>query len=187
MEVSGRLEVHGTISGKKLDEFLPNPSLEHSKEILADCTFKELIVEGVVKVENSLNGQDIATILADVVYEGNNESEIVVTGPKTFNNLVIQPNTKVTSNYINDVSIDNIMTTINELNLKDLMDNVIILKDNEIINVNSSIFFLDNVYAELVGLRGNLTTDFMNGLDLNEWILSTYPIHKDVYFEGKYN
>lgn len=112
VEVSGQLEVHGTVSGKKLDEFLPNPSLEHAKQILADCTFKELVVEGYVNVTNSLNGQNLKAVLADVVYESNSESEVVVTGSKSFNNLELQNDAVITSNYINGIAIESFMTTV---------------------------------------------------------------------------
>lgn len=108
IEVIQRLEVNGTISGQKLDEFLPNPTLELTKEILAGCTFRDLTVEGDVLVENSFGDYDFERVLMNAVYD---DEENVITGQKVFQNLEIKGNTKISSNFINDVNLTAIMTT----------------------------------------------------------------------------
>ncbi|KAG5684167.1 hypothetical protein PVAND_013408 [Polypedilum vanderplanki] len=112
MEVNKKLEVHGTIAGQKLDEFLPNPTLEFSNEIPAACTFKELIVDGLVKIENSFNNNDLETILSDVVYEvdSNDEEEVSIEAPKIFNEIDVSEDVLIPSNFINNIKLDNIMT-----------------------------------------------------------------------------
>jgi phosphoribosylformimino-5-aminoimidazole carboxamide ribonucleotide (ProFAR) isomerase len=37
LEVANKLEVNGTISGRKLDDFLPNPSLAESNSTTKNC------------------------------------------------------------------------------------------------------------------------------------------------------
>lgn len=111
LEVIKKLEVNGTIAGRHLDEFLPNPSLEETKEVLAACSFKELIVEGTVIVENTLNGENFESVLSDVVYESPDEPEVVITGPKTFTDLTVVGDVVIANNFINDVNLDNIMMT----------------------------------------------------------------------------
>lgn len=108
VEVIKKLEVNGTISGQKLDEFLPNPTLELTKEILASCNFKDLTVEGDVSVENSFNGVNFEKVLADAVYD---DDINVITAAKVFQNLAVKGNLNITSNFINDVNLKDIMTT----------------------------------------------------------------------------
>lgn len=114
LEVVNKLEVHGTIDGQKLNEFLPNPTLEETNEILASCVFKELIIEGTVKIENSLNDVNIEKLLSDVVYDNLNDDEldaVAINSQKTFINLQVDEDIGISSNFINDMNIDNIMTT----------------------------------------------------------------------------
>jgi cytoskeletal protein CcmA (bactofilin family) len=111
LEVIKKLEVAGTIAGRQLNEFLPNPTLQEVKEVAAACSFKEVIVEGTVTIEDTLNGQQLETILADVVYETNDDSEVVITAPKTFTDLEVKGDISVISNFINDRSLDNILMT----------------------------------------------------------------------------
>jgi hypothetical protein len=108
MEVVKKLEVNGTISGQKLDEFLPNPTLELTKEILASCNFKDLTVEGDLTVEKTFNGVNLENVLSDAVY---NDDVNVIAAPKVFNNLEIKDNLNISSNFINDINLREIMTT----------------------------------------------------------------------------
>lgn len=109
MEVVKKLEVNGTISGQHLDEFLPNPTLEIAKEILASCTFKELFVEGDVKIGKSFNKLDLEKTLTDVIYE--DDIEVVIAAPKEFLNLEVKNNLNISSNFINNVNLSDVMTT----------------------------------------------------------------------------
>lgn len=108
MEVVKKYEVNGTISGQRLDEFLPNPTLELTKEILASCTFKDLTVEGDVAIENNFNGLNLEKVLADAVYD---DKDAVITAPKVFTNLEVKGNANISSNFINDINLRDIMTT----------------------------------------------------------------------------
>ena len=111
LEVVRKLEVNGTISGKALDAFLPNPTLKEVREVSAACNFNELIVEGTVTIENQFNNQNLEKILSDVVYETQDGSEVVIQGAKVFKNLEIQGDLEVASNFLNDHKLDNFMMT----------------------------------------------------------------------------
>ena len=65
-----------------------------------------------------MNGQDIKAVLSDIVYETGNSEEIVITGPKAFKSLEIQNDASILSNYIDNVEIDSIMTTIGDQQVK---------------------------------------------------------------------
>lgn len=112
MEVVKKLEVSGTISGQQLNEFLPNPTLDVSNEILAACTFKELVVEGSVEIGNSFNQLNLVKVLSDAVYE--DSGEVTITAPKEFIDLNVQGNVNISSNFVNDINISDIMRTDNE-------------------------------------------------------------------------
>lgn len=143
MEVIKKLEVNGTISGQQLDEFLPNPTIEFANEILAACTFKELIIEGNVNVDNSFNGMGLEKVLTDAIYES--DIEVVITKPKDFNNLDVKGNLNVTSNFINNININNFMRSDieQEVNIERINGNV------KISNLKLRGFF-DDVNATLL-------------------------------------
>ncbi len=109
MEVLKRFEVNGTITGKKLEEFLPNPTLDRAEEIIAGCSFKKLTVEGEIKVEDSFSGKNLEAVLSDAVYDDHEEN--VIRAPKVFKNLEITKNTNIVSNFINNINLKSIMTT----------------------------------------------------------------------------
>jgi hypothetical protein len=109
MGVIKKLEVSGSIGGRKLDKFLPNPTLEMATEILSACTFRELTVEGLVKVEGNLNGKSLEVLLADVVYE--DQGEVLIKSQKTFNNLEASGNINIANGFINDIPINDILTS----------------------------------------------------------------------------
>lgn len=111
LEVIKKLEVNGTIAGRQLSEFLPNPTLQEVKEVASACSFRELIVEGVVTIEDTLNGQQLENILSDVVYETNDETEVIITAPKTFIDLEVKGDVAIANNFISDRSLDNILMT----------------------------------------------------------------------------
>lgn len=124
MEVVKKLEVNGTISGQQLNEFLPNPTLELANEILAACTFQDLIVEGNVVVDKKFNGLSLERVLSDAVYDDG--SETVITSPKEFLNLNVQKNANISSNFINDINLNDFMTTegVQEVNFDRLQGDV---------------------------------------------------------------
>lgn len=128
LEVIRKLEVNGTIAGKELHEFLPNPTLEETKHIIAACSFKELVVEGKLTIEDSLNGQKLESVLADVVYDIRDGSEVVISAQKSFIDLEVRGDVEVSNNMINDVTLDNIMMTDRdqELNFERIGGDVII-------------------------------------------------------------
>lgn len=111
LQVMKKLEVNGTIAGKELDEFLPNPTLTMSKEIPAACSFRDLVVQGKVTVENSWNGLKLEKMLADVVYETKDDIVVSIKAPKIFKNLEVKDDIAITSNFINDMNLDSILMT----------------------------------------------------------------------------
>lgn len=111
LEVTQSLEVNGTISGKNLDEFLSNPTLEQTNEIAAACSFRDLIVNGPIFIEESLNGENLELILSDVVYENSEGEDLIISAVKTFKNLEVQENVDIKSGYLNDINLDNVMLT----------------------------------------------------------------------------
>lgn len=111
LEVTQSLEVNGTISGKNLDEFLSNPTLEQINEIAASCSFRDLIVIGPIFIEESLNGENLELILSDVVYENSEGEDLIISAVKTFKNLEVQGNVDIKSGFLNDINLDNVMLT----------------------------------------------------------------------------
>lgn len=106
LEVMNKLEVNGTIAGRQLDDFLPNPTLNDVREIAAAASFNELVVEGEVIIEDTYNGENLEKTLSEVVYESIDESDVVIKGPKVFQNLEVLGDIQVASNFINDRSLD---------------------------------------------------------------------------------
>lgn len=107
-----KLEVNGTIAGQQLNEFLPNPTLKEVREVTAACSFKELVVMGKVVIEDSLNDQNLETLLSDVVYESQEtDTEVVIAAPKTFFDLEVKGNIGISSNFVNDQDLNNFALT----------------------------------------------------------------------------
>jgi hypothetical protein len=101
-----------------------------------------------------------------------NDPSIYVKGSKSFKSPVMAEK----GCYID---------TFNEINVKNMMENIVIMKSNEIVNIRSNIQLLGDFSADLVGLKGNLSTDFIDGLNLHDWIYGALPIHLDVDYESK--
>lgn len=68
-------------------------------------------MRGRVTIENSLNGQNLAAVLNDVVYETQDESAVVIAAPKIFTDLEVQGNVNISNNFINDLSLDKVVMT----------------------------------------------------------------------------
>lgn len=141
LEVTQSLEVNGTISGKNLDEFLSNPTLEQTNEVAASCSFRDLIVNGPIFIEESLNGENLELILSDVVYENSEGEDLFISAVKTFKNLEVQGNVEIKSGYLNDINLDNVMLTNVEqtIDLKGPMNGDIIFENLKVSGVYDGI------------------------------------------------
>jgi hypothetical protein len=124
LEVTERLEVNGSISGRNLDDFLANPNLLQTTDVKSACQFRDLIVDGPIIIENTFNGLNLAKVLDSVVY---NDEEAVIDSVKTFQNVEFVDRLNVSSNLINDFNMDNFMIADEEqkIDLKTLQGDLI--------------------------------------------------------------
>lgn len=127
LEVSERLEVNGSISGRNLEDFLANPSLLQTNEIQSACHFNSLIVDGPIIIENDFNDMKLREVLEDVVYD-DESSEI--NSKKVFQSVEFSGGLEITSGFINNNQVENIMLTDKEqeVNLKFLQGDILFSK-----------------------------------------------------------
>ncbi|CAG9800989.1 unnamed protein product [Chironomus riparius] len=176
------LKIAGTVNVNKLyvkDKFNQKSAQDLENVYLYEKGSMTHTINSDVKfVQNSnirnlntpfLNKLNVSYWLSDLIRY--NDQNIYVKGAKSFRSPVMAEK----GCYID---------TFNELNVKNMMQNIVIMKKNEIVNIHSNIQLLDDFYAELVGLKGNLTTDFIDGINLHEWIHNALPIHLDVEYEN---
>lgn len=98
----------GTISGRHLDEFLANPTLNETNFVTSNCIASSIEVDGSVYVSDTLDGVALDDILSDVVYK--HEPVSVVKAFKTFKSLSA-PSIRLTSSLVNSIPFDDFVTS----------------------------------------------------------------------------
>lgn len=170
---------NGTISGRHLDEFLANPTLNETQFVTSNCIVNSIEVDGSIYVQHTLDGIALDEILSDVVYK--HEPISIVSAFKTFKTLSA-PNIRLTSNLINGITFDDFVTSdtvqhfkvnkiygnviFNELFLEGLFDyiNVTELDQNSI-----KLFGEQYTEAELIFERDNQAISIeVNELEIRE-------------------
>ncbi|KAJ8919572.1 hypothetical protein NQ315_002194 [Exocentrus adspersus] len=152
IEVAEQLEVDGQILGTGIEQFLPNPTLQQVANISAKVTFKRLEVDGNVIIEDSFNGSSFADLLKNLLYK---DQQAEISAEKQFpQGLTVRGNLEVTSNSINNLDVETIITkdteqvlNITKLNGKVTIDNLNIDGKFNKVNVNE-------MEQELVKLTG---------------------------------
>lgn len=116
-----------------------------------------------------LNQMNVTTWMADLIRL--NDDHVYITGEKTFTKQLA-----AVQGFFSD--------TINDLTM-DFLDRVVLVNDQSIVNIDGDVAFVDDVYSQLVGLKGDLSTRFISGCDPKEWIRFALPINRDVLLNGK--
>ncbi|XP_055310866.1 uncharacterized protein LOC129573788 isoform X2 [Sitodiplosis mosellana] len=109
LEVTETLEMapNATISGRRLDEFLSNPTLNETRQIRSTVYFDTLEIEGPLYVQNTMDSVFVDDVLADVVYK--HETAPQINSFKRFD-TVQAPNIQLTANLINDIPFSSFVT-----------------------------------------------------------------------------
>lgn len=95
---------------------MANPNLNQSREIVAACMFSDLIVDGPITIEESLNDMSLSDELSNIVYES--EDPVEINSVKTFQNAQFADNLRITSNFLNNINLKNIMMANKEQHVK---------------------------------------------------------------------
>lgn len=98
---------NGTISGRRLDEFLANPTLRDTRQIRATVYVDTLEIEGPLYVRGLFDGVNLDDVLSDVVYK--HEPTPQITSFKRFKSLQA-PNVAITMNVINGIPFASFLT-----------------------------------------------------------------------------
>uniref|UniRef100_A0A336KZZ1 CSON002090 protein n=1 Tax=Culicoides sonorensis TaxID=179676 RepID=A0A336KZZ1_CULSO len=115
LEVSDDLEVNGNIRGEKLDEFQENLTLLESRVVDASTIFHNLIVEGPIKIRDTLNNIAIDETLGNVIYTDGNKIEI--NAYKSFDHANFEEGIDIKSGLLNGLPIKDIVTKSTEQTL----------------------------------------------------------------------
>ncbi|XP_053696761.1 uncharacterized protein LOC128744042 [Sabethes cyaneus] len=159
LHVMEELEVHGEIHGKGLDQHLfDNPTLLQAKSIEAACHFGELHIDGPVIVRESLDGENLDDLLADVVYD--TDGTVEITGQKHFKSVEFHESVTIKSGMVNDIKLEDFVTRSTEqtFNVSDIKGNISI---------------------------GRLTLDgLFDGLNVTEIDMNSIKLYGDQYTEA---
>lgn len=179
----------GTISGRHLNEFLANPTLQETLNVHSNCMFKSISVEGPVFIKNTLNDQNLDDVLGDVVYK--HESKPKCASLKTFESFEA-PNVLIKSKLLNDIPFDAFVTKntkqtfsvsrlhgdvfIDNLKIDGLVDfiNVTDLDMNAIKLVGEQFTNAELIFGgnETIQLKASqiVVRETINGIDVNDFI-----------------
>lgn len=98
---------NGTISGRHLDDFLANPTLQQINHIDSNCLVNSIEVDGSIYIQHTLNDIDLDALLSDVVFK--HEPNRKCKSFKTFQSISA-PNIVLSSNLVNGISLDSFVT-----------------------------------------------------------------------------
>lgn len=115
LEVTEEFHVTGKITGKHLDDFLANPSLVEANLIESACFFHHLTVNGPIIVADHLNGIELDTILADIIYKSN-PTPPQCTSFKSFDTL-LATDLRLSSDLLNGIPVETFLTVDTEQTL----------------------------------------------------------------------
>ncbi|XP_058825184.1 uncharacterized protein LOC131685473 [Topomyia yanbarensis] len=115
LHVYDELEVRGEILGEQMDQLLDNPTLEQTTHVKAACHFRELIVDGPVIIQETLDGEDLDAILSEVVYD--TERNVEITGLKRFESVEFYDEVIIRSGLVNDIKLEEFVTRSTEQTL----------------------------------------------------------------------
>lgn len=158
LHVTEALNITGRIIGPHMDHILSNPSIRQTNYIQSDCQFQQLIVNGPVFIENTLNDIPLNVALQDVVYSNDGRRRIEAT--KTIRELHVAE-LQLSSRKINEIPVDAFMT----LNTEQLL---------QLNTLNGNVFFRE---LHIDGLF-----DFVNVTELDE---NSIKLSGDQYTEAE--
>ncbi|KAL3267035.1 hypothetical protein HHI36_011177 [Cryptolaemus montrouzieri] len=108
LEITGNFKHDGKFIGDK--KFLPNPTMLETKIIKSNVNFDKLEVTGSITVEEDLNNMNYKEVLEDIVYK--DEEKPIIYSMKEFpEGLTVKKNLNITSNSINMIPLEQIVTT----------------------------------------------------------------------------
>ncbi|KAH8250475.1 hypothetical protein KR038_003439 [Drosophila bunnanda] len=111
LEVSEQLELNGSAQGRQFDEAPLNPTLLESRFIHADCHFDQILVRGSVRISGQLDNDTFDSLLGDLVQRSADPGqELVVTGFKQVDQLLLPVDAHVTDNALSGIPLDDFVT-----------------------------------------------------------------------------
>lgn len=103
-----KLAPDAKVSGRRLDEFLANPTLQETRQIRSTVYFDTLEIDGPLYVRNTMDDVVLDDMLGDVVYK--HEPDPQINSFKRFESIQA-PNIHLTSNIINGIPFSSFVTT----------------------------------------------------------------------------
>jgi hypothetical protein len=101
------------------------------------------------------------------------DSNVYITSEKTFMNQLLAQ-----QGFYCDVFNDIKMV---------FLDRIVFANEpSSIVNIDGDLIFADDVYSQLVGLRGDLNTRFISSCDVQKWLYYALPIDRDVLLNGEF-
>lgn len=102
-----KVDSQGQISGRHLDEFLANPTINVTRQVRANCLFDSLTVEGPIFVQGTLNDIYLDSLLSDVMYK--HEPSPKCNSFKKFHSISA-PEIKLSSKLVNGIELESFVT-----------------------------------------------------------------------------
>lgn len=99
---------NATISGRRLDEFLSNPTLTETRQIHSTVYIDTLEIDGPLYVRNLMDNIFLDNVLGDVVYK--HEPTPQVNSFKRFESIQA-PNIQLTTDLINGIPFSSFVTS----------------------------------------------------------------------------
>lgn len=103
-----KFDPNATISGRRLDEFLENPTLKETNQIRSTVYIDTLEIDGPLYVRGTLNDVFLDDVLSDVVYK--HETAPQINSFKRFESIEA-PNIKLTTDLVNGRPFSSILTS----------------------------------------------------------------------------
>ncbi|XP_031625966.1 uncharacterized protein LOC116342472 [Contarinia nasturtii] len=197
LEVTESLEMgpNATISGRRLDEFLSNPTLQETRQISATVHIDTLEIEGPIYVRNKINDIFLDEVLSDIVYK--HEPNPQITSFKRFG-TVQAADIRLTADLINGTPFSQFVTTdtMQTFNVSKLRGNVYFQRLNldglfNFINVTevdmNSLKLFGEQYtdAELVFEDGEFLSIDATQLDVLETV-NNIDVHDFIDIDGDF-
>lgn len=128
VDVSSRflLQIGGNITGRNMNEFLPNPTLLTAETIKSNLNFQTILeIHGDLIIEDDFNGTTFEKMLENIVYK--DEDLTTIHAAKEFpNGLTVRGNLSIASKSINTIPLYKFIRKDSKqlLNIKEIEGNI---------------------------------------------------------------
>lgn len=153
---------------KALQELYSYDALTDTHTVNSDVHFNQ---PAVVDYLNTpvFNQVNVSKWMANLIRT--DESNVYINSDKIFSNDIVTQ-----QGFFAD--------TINNIKM-DFLDKVVLVNEPSLVNIESDLIFTGDVYAQLIGVKGDLYTRFISNCDIKEWIHHALPIDRDLVLNGR--